>query len=94
MGALGLPRSGRGGQRAGRCGLTAREVEARLVARQNRGGVSADVNLEMAEALSLGVEARRERSFWYAGSEAMMTRARLPMPRCLRGGDCGAQCGR
>ena len=38
MGALGLPQSGHGGQRAGCYGLTAREAEARLVARQNRGG--------------------------------------------------------
>ena len=28
-----------------------------------------------------------------ADPEASTTRTRLPMPRCLRGGDCGAQCG-
>ena len=53
MGAPGLPRSGRGGRRAGRCRLTVREAEARLMPMPNRHeGVSADVNLEIAEALT------------------------------------------
>ena len=51
------------------------------------------MNLEIAETLVWSVEAWRERSIWYTGSEVMMTRARLPMPRCLRGGCYGAQCG-
>ena len=37
-------------------------------------------------------EARRERLIWCTGSEAMMTRARLPMSCCFQGGDRGAQC--
>ena len=93
MGAPGLPRSGRGGQRAGRCGLTVREAEARSVPRPHRGGgVSADTNPEIAETLVQSAEVRREQLILCAGSEAMMTRARLPMSCCFRGGDRGAQC--
>ena len=93
MGAPGLPQGGRGGQRADRCGSTAREVEAWLVPRPNRGGgVSADANPEIAETLVQSAEAQRERLIWCAGSEAMMTRARLPMSCCFRGGDRGVQC--
>ena len=55
-------------------------------------GVSADVNPEMAETLVQSAEAWRERLIWCAGSEAMMTQARLPMSCCFRGGDRGAQC--
>ena len=76
MGAPGLPRSGCGGQGADLCGLTVREAESRW-------GVSADVNPEMAETLVQSAEAWRERLIWCAGSEAMMTQARLPMSCCF-----------
>ena len=55
-------------------------------------GVSADTNPEIAETLVHSAEARRERLIWCAGSEAVMTRARLSMSCCFRGGDRGAQC--
>ena len=55
-------------------------------------GVSTDMNPEIAETLVHSAEARRERLIWCAGSEAVMTRARLPMSCCFRGGDRGAQC--
>ena len=50
------------------------------------------MNPKIAETLVQSAEARRERLIWCAGSEAMMTRARLPMSCCFRGGDRGAQC--
>ena len=50
------------------------------------------MNPEIAETLAWSAEAWRERSIWYSGSEAMMTRARFPMLRCLWGGSYGAQC--
>ena len=59
---------------------------------ESRWGVSADVNPEMVETLVQSAEAWRERLIWCAGSEAMMTQARLPMSCCFRGGDRGAQC--
>ena len=49
-----------------------------------RWGVLADVNPEIAETLVWSAEALRERSIWYTGSEAMMTRARFPMLHCPR----------
>ena len=55
-------------------------------------GVSADTNPEIAETLVHSAEARRERLIWCAGSKAVMTRARLSMSCCFRGGDRGAQC--
>ena len=84
MGALGLPRSGCGGQRASRCGLTVREAEARSAPRPHRsGGVSVDTNPEIAETLVHSAEDRRERLIWCAGLEAVMTWARLPMSCCF-----------
>ena len=50
------------------------------------------MNPEMAETLVYSAEALRERLIWCAGSEAVMTRARLSMSCCFRGGDRGAQC--
>ena len=70
-----------------------REAEARSVPRPHcGGGVSADTNPEIAETLVQSAEVRREQLILCAGSEAMMTRARLPMSCCFRGGDRGAQC--
>ena len=56
------------------------------------GGVLADTNPEIAETLVQSAEARRERLIWCAGSEAVMTQARLSMSCCFRGRDRGAQC--
>ena len=74
MGAPGLPRSGCGGERVSRCGLTVHEAEARLVPRlHRRGGVSTDMNPEIAETLVHSAEARRERLIQCAGLKMVMT---------------------
>ena len=94
MGAPGLPRSGCGSQRVSRCGLTVHEAEARSVPRlHRRGGVSPDMNPEIAETLVHSAEAQRERLIWCAGLKMVMTWARSPMSCCFQGGDHGAQCG-
>ena len=55
-------------------------------------GVSASMNPEIAKTLVHSAEAPSGRLTWCAGLEAMITRAKLSMSRCFRGGDRGAQC--
>ena len=60
------------------------EAEARLVPRlHRRGGVSADMNPEIAETLVHSAEARRERLIRGASLEAVMNRSRPSMSRCF-----------
>ena len=53
-------------------------------------GVSAGTNPEIAETLVHSAEAPSGRLTWCAGLEAVITRAKLSMSRCFRGGDRGA----
>ena len=55
-------------------------------------GVSVDTNPEIAETLVHSAEAPRGRLIWRAGLEAVMTRAKLSVRCCFRGGDRGTQC--
>ena len=60
------------------------EAEARLVPRlHRRGGVSADMNPEIAETLVHSAEAQRERLIRCASLEMVMTRARPSMSCCF-----------
>ena len=55
-------------------------------------GVSAGTNPEIAETLVHSVEAPSRRLIWCVGLEAVMTRAKLSVRCCFRGGDRGTQC--
>ena len=50
------------------------------------------MNPKIAETLVHSAEALRGRLIWCAGSEAVMTRAKLSVQCFFRGGDRGAQC--
>ena len=55
-------------------------------------GVSVGTIPKIAETLVHSAEAPSGRLTWCTGLEAMITRTKLPMSRCFRGGDRGAQC--